>query len=42
MPWDDAGAHVRFSVTFSAPTPEDEIKIVNEIKNRLKEYTFLI
>ncbi len=42
VPWDDAGAHVRFSVTFSAPTPEDEIKIVNEIKNRLKEYTFQI
>lgn len=42
VPWDDAGAYVRFSATFSATSPEDEIRTVNEIKNRLKEYSFQI
>ena len=35
VPWDDAGAYLRFSVTFEADE-DDEIKIVNEMKERLK------
>lgn len=36
VPWDDAGAYVRFSVTFTAPTLEKEKEIVAEIKRRLQ------
>lgn len=35
VPWDDAGAYLRFSVTFEAETAEEEIGIVEEMKNRL-------
>lgn len=35
VPWDDAGAFVRFSVTFVAPTLEDEKKVIAEIKRRI-------
>lgn len=35
VPWDDAGKYVRFSVTFEAATPEEEIEIINEMKERL-------
>lgn len=35
VPWDDAGPFVRFSVTFVAPTKEDEKKVIEEIKRRI-------
>lgn len=40
VPWDDAGAFVRFSATFDAPTEEDEKKVIAEIKNRLAQVAF--
>lgn len=33
--WDDYGGFLRFSATFDADTIDDEIKIINELKNRL-------
>lgn len=36
VPWDDAGAYLRFSVTFEA-TPEEEVAIMEEVKARLKK-----
>lgn len=36
VPWDDAGAYLRFSVTFEAENVEEEVKIVNELRLRLK------
>ncbi|OPJ55144.1 LL-diaminopimelate aminotransferase [Alkalithermobacter paradoxus] len=35
VPWDDAGAFLRFSVTFEAKDYEEEKKIVDEVKERL-------
>jgi len=35
VPWDDAGAYLRFSVTFEADTVEDEKRIIQEMKRRL-------
>ena len=35
VPWDDAGAALRFSVTFAAKTIEDENRILSEIATRL-------
>ena len=35
IPWDDAGAYLRFSVTFEAGSEEEEIKIINKMKERL-------
>ena len=35
VPWDDAGAYVRFSVTFEADGPEAEKKIIDEVRERL-------
>ncbi|MDX9947310.1 MAG: LL-diaminopimelate aminotransferase [Bacteroidales bacterium] len=35
VPWDDAGKYVRFSVTFESGSPEEEIEIINEMKERL-------
>lgn len=35
VPWDDAGAYLRFSVTFEADSEEEENRIINEMKNRL-------
>lgn len=35
VPWDDAGSYLRFSATFEAKTIEEELEIVNEMKNRL-------
>jgi LL-diaminopimelate aminotransferase len=35
VPWDDAGAYVRFSVTFSARDQADEKRVLNEIDRRL-------
>jgi len=35
VPWDDAGAYLRFSVTFAAQTPADESRIMSEVAARL-------
>ncbi|MBF0170184.1 MAG: LL-diaminopimelate aminotransferase [Nitrospinae bacterium] len=35
VPWDDAGAYVRFSVTFSAKDEADERRVMEEIGRRL-------
>lgn len=40
VPWDDAGAYVRFSVTFSAPTVQEEQRVLNEIDRRLAASSF--
>ncbi|OEF99091.1 aspartate aminotransferase [Vulcanibacillus modesticaldus] len=40
VPWDDAGHYVRFSVTFVAKDEEDEIRVMNEIKQRLSSVEF--
>jgi len=40
VPWDNAGAYIRFSVTFAARDPEDEQRILGEIKNRLSSVQF--
>ncbi len=36
VPWDDAGAYLRFSVTYLANTEADEDKLMTETVNRLK------
>ncbi len=36
VPWDDAGKFIRFSVTFEADSLQKEIKVINEIKERMK------
>jgi len=41
VPWDDAGAYVRFSVTYQAATPEEEVRIMNEVKARLSRVEFI-
>lgn len=41
VPWDDAGAFVRFSVTFLADTEEEEKKVIDEIYNRLSDVEFV-
>lgn len=35
VPWDDAGSFLRFSVTYEANDYEEEIKIMNDLKDRL-------
>ncbi|MAV39759.1 MAG: aspartate aminotransferase [Puniceicoccaceae bacterium] len=40
VPWDDCGNFVRFSVTFNAPTEEEEQAILKEIDRRLSQYHF--
>jgi LL-diaminopimelate aminotransferase len=40
VPWDDAGAYVRFSVTFSARDPGDEQRVLGEIDRRLSGAAF--
>jgi LL-diaminopimelate aminotransferase len=40
VPWDDAGAYVRFSVTFAATNTEEESRVVTEIGRRLSRHTF--
>jgi LL-diaminopimelate aminotransferase len=40
VPWDDAGAYLRFSVTFTAKTQADEAKAMAEIQSRLAGLTF--
>jgi LL-diaminopimelate aminotransferase len=40
VPWDDAGAYVRFSVTFAARDAADEKRVIAEIARRLGRFTF--
>ena len=35
VPWDDAGAYIRFSVTLEARTPDEETRIIAEIQRRI-------
>jgi LL-diaminopimelate aminotransferase len=40
VPWDDAGAYLRFSVTFVAKDRNDEERIIQEIGRRLDDVKF--
>ncbi|HLH54895.1 MAG TPA: LL-diaminopimelate aminotransferase [Verrucomicrobiae bacterium] len=40
VPWDDAGAYLRFSVTFVAKNEADESRILQEIQHRLGDVRF--
>jgi LL-diaminopimelate aminotransferase len=40
VPWDDAGAYVRFSVTFAAKNEADEKRVLAEIDSRLSGCQF--
>jgi LL-diaminopimelate aminotransferase len=40
VPWDDAGAFLRFSVTFMAKDENDELRVLNELERRLAEVNF--
>jgi glutathione peroxidase len=40
VPWDEAGACVRFSVTFAAKDATDEKRVLQELEGRLKPYRF--
>jgi LL-diaminopimelate aminotransferase len=40
VPWDDAGAYLRWSVTFSAKDAADEQRVLDEIRSRLSDVTF--
>jgi LL-diaminopimelate aminotransferase len=41
VPWDDAGACLRFSVTFQAPGGEaEERRVIAEIEKRLSRFTY--
>src|SRR3954470_4539854 len=40
VPWDDAGAYVRFSVTFVAKSEPDEQRVIGEIDRRLGQNKF--
>lgn len=35
VPWDDAGAYLRFSVTFEAADESEEISVIDEMRSRL-------
>ena len=37
VPWDDAGPYLRFSVTYEAPTLEDEDRLMQELRARLQQ-----
>lgn len=41
VPWDDAGAYIRISVTFEAKDESDEEQIIAEIARRLNECDFI-
>ena len=41
VPWDDAGSYIRFSGTFIAKNREDEERVLNELKNRLQNESFV-
>ena len=40
VPWDDVGNFTRFSATFAAKGPEEEERIISEIKSRLSAVQF--
>ncbi len=40
VPWDDAGAYVRFAACFIAPTLDEEKRVIEEIKVRLSDVPF--
>jgi LL-diaminopimelate aminotransferase len=40
VPWDDAGAYLRFSVTFVAKDQDDEARVLAEITRRLGDVKF--
>ena len=40
VPWDDAGAYLRFSVTFIAKGEKDEQRVLTEIQSRLGDVRF--
>src|SRR5690606_26277234 len=40
VPWDDAGAYLRFSVTFAAKNEADEKRVLTEIGTRLSGVKF--
>ncbi len=40
VPWDDAGAFLRFSVTYEAPTEADEDALMAETRARLEDLRF--
>lgn len=40
VPWDDAGAYLRFSVTFVARDAGDEQRVLTEVARRLGDVTF--
>ena len=40
VPWDDAGAYLRFSVTFCAATAGEEERILADLARRLGEAQF--
>ena len=40
VPWDEVGNFIRFSATFAAKGSEEEVRIINEIKNRLSSVDF--
>ena len=40
VPWDDAGAYLRLSVTFAAKSPADETRIIGEVAARLSDVRF--
>lgn len=41
VPWDDVGRYVRFSLTFHAPTEEEERRIIREVEKRLSDCEFI-
>lgn len=41
VPWDEAGPHVRWSVTFKAPTETEEKRVIEEVRLRLSQFEYL-
>jgi LL-diaminopimelate aminotransferase len=41
VPWDDAGKFIRFSVTFEADSLQNEIEVINEMKERMKKLNLI-
>jgi LL-diaminopimelate aminotransferase len=41
VPWDDVGAYLRFSVTFTAKSTADESRIMDEVASRLGDVRFV-
>ncbi|MFZ5805660.1 MAG: LL-diaminopimelate aminotransferase [Verrucomicrobiota bacterium] len=40
VPWDDAGAHIRWSVTFAAQDKAEEKRVISAIKERLSQFQY--